>query len=145
MEAEYICALPPGHALSARPEITPADLEGQTFIGPMHEADALWFGVDRMLEEQGIVVRRTLETQQSFTGYAFVAAGLGLMIAEPFSAPTFARLGVGIRRFRPALSVGFAMLEPDLGPTPPQVELFRRRVFEATAARLAEVEGLAGR
>lgn len=143
-DVEYVCALPPGHRLCGRAVIEAADLEGEVFVGPMHEADAIWFGVDRMLAAEGIAVQRRLETQHSFAAYAFVSAGLGLMIAEPFSAPLFSRLGVTVRRFRPTVSAGFAILEPDLGPTPPNIELFRTRVLESTGLVLGEVERLMG-
>lgn len=142
VEAEYVCVLPPEHRLAARPSISASDLEGERFVGPMHEADALWFGVDRVLEAEAVVVRRSLETQHSFAAYAFVAAGLGVMVAEPFSAPMFHRLGVQLRRFRPRVAVTFAVLEPDLGPTPPMIDLFRCRVGEAAVRVLAHTEAL---
>lgn len=137
-DAEYVCALPPGHPLGARELVEAGDLDGETYIGAMHEADAIWFGTDRVLE--GVAVRRRLETQHSFAAYAFVAAGLGLTIAEPFSVPMFARLGVQARRFRPRLSLRFSVLEPDLGPTPPNIDLLRTRIRESTASLLADVE-----
>ncbi|MEJ0049542.1 MAG: hypothetical protein WDN04_28235 [Rhodospirillales bacterium] len=49
-----------------------------------------------------------------------------------------------VRRFRPTVSAGFAILEPDLGPTPPNIELFRTRVLESTGLVLGEVERLMG-
>jgi DNA-binding transcriptional LysR family regulator len=142
-DAEYVCALPPGHRLCGRAMVSVRDLEGETFIGAMHEADAIWFGVDRMLEREAVAVRRRLETQHSFAAYAFVSSGLGVTIAEPFSVPLFSRLGVTARRLRPALSLRFSVLEPDLGPTPPNIDLFRTRVHEVTAALLSDVERLA--
>ncbi len=138
-DAEYVCALPPGHKLCNRAVVHAKDLAGETFIGAMHEADAIWFGVDRVLEREGVEVLRRLETQQSFSAYTFVSAGLGVTIAEPFSAPMFTRLGVQVRRFQPALSLRFCVLEPDLGPTPPNIDLFRTRIFESTAALLCSV------
>jgi DNA-binding transcriptional LysR family regulator len=143
-DAEYVCVLPPGHPLCARTVVEAQDLTGETFIGAMHEADAIWFGVDRLLDREGVVVRRRLETQHSFPAYAFVAAGLGVTIAEPFSVPMFTRLGVQVRRFRPTVSLKFCVLEPDLGPTPPNIDLFRARIFESTAALLHSVALLIG-
>ena len=50
-------------------------------------------------------MQRRLESQSSFPVYAFVAGGLGVTIAEPFSAPLFARLGVTIRQTTPRIGI----------------------------------------
>jgi len=113
------------------------DLAGEAFIGPMHDADALWFGIDEVLRREGAEPKRRVETQHAFTTYAFVAAGLGLTVAEPFSAPLFARLGVAVRRFRPRLAVRFALLEPEIGPIPPAITEFKQRVMAAATDVLA--------
>ena len=141
-DAEYVCVMPAGHPLSAKAVIEPLDLDGETLIGPMHEVDALWFGIDRVFQEAGITPLRRLETQHSFPAYAFVEAGLGITVAEPFSAPLFARLGVVARPFRPALGVRFAMLEPDIGPSPPVIAEAKAAILAAAQARLEETRAL---
>lgn len=143
VEAEYVCVLPFGHRLAEQPAIEAGDLAGEAFIGPMDEADALWFGIDKVLEAHGVEVVRRLETQHAFPAYAFVDAGLGVTVAEPFSAPLFHRLGVAVRRFRPRLAVNFALLEPEIGPTPPVIAEFRDEVRAAASARVAEALALA--
>lgn len=140
--APYVCVLPAGHRLAKRKVIRLADLAGEDFVGPMHEADALWFGIDRAMAAEGIAPRRRLETQHSFAAYAFVEAGLGLAIVEPFSAPLFARLGVVARKLEPELAVDFAFLEPDIGPAPALVGLVLDAARDAAAACLAAVEAL---
>jgi DNA-binding transcriptional LysR family regulator len=141
-EAEYVCAAPAGHRFETQNVVDAADLDGENFIGPMHETDALWFGVDEVLTERNIHPRRRLETQQAFTSYAFVQAGLGVTVAEPFSAPLFHRLGVCIRRFRPRLAVRFALLEPEIGPTPPAIAEFRAAIVVAAQDVLAQTAAL---
>lgn len=140
--AEYVCVLPAGHPLAGRKRLAVADLSGEEFIGPMHEADALWNGIDAALESAGIPVSRRLETQHSQILYAFVEAGLGVSIAEPFSAPLFTRLGVVVRPIEPAIFLDFALLEPDIGPTPEIVTWLHDEVDRATTSCLAEVQGL---
>ncbi len=142
IHADYVCVLPPGHDLAQRNPVTIADLDGVEFIGPMHEADALWNGIDQALRDAGVVVRRRLESQSSFPVYAFVAAGLGVTIAEPFSAPLFSRLGVAIRRIEPRIGIDFAVLEPDIGPSPAVIGKLRDAVRQAAKACLAEVARL---
>ena len=106
----------------------------------MHEADALWNGIDAALENSGIPVSRRLETQHSQILYAFVEAGLGVSIAEPFSAPLFHRLGVAIRPIAPPVYLDFALLEPDIGPTPEIVAWLNADVARETEACLAHVK-----
>jgi DNA-binding transcriptional LysR family regulator len=137
-DAEYVCALPQGHRLAGRRQIDAADLDGEVFVGPMHDADALWFGIDEVLTTEAVKPRRQVETQHAFSTYAFVQAGLGLT-----SAPLFHQLGVRIRRFRPRLSVRFALLEPEIGPTPPAIADLRAGVMAAAEAVLARTLALA--
>ena len=137
--AEYVCILPANHPLAARPQLAVADLAGEEFIGPMHEADALWNGIDAALDHSGIPVSRRLETQHSQILYAFVEAGLGVSIAEPFSAPLFHRLNVAVRPIAPPVYLDFALLEPDIGPTPEIVAWLNADVARETTACLAHV------
>jgi DNA-binding transcriptional LysR family regulator len=141
--AEYVCILPPGHPLAAKAVIQASDLAGEPFIGPMHETDAVRDDVDRVLLSERVTVERLIETQHSYPAYCYVAAGLGVAIAEPFSAPLFARLGVAVRRFRPAVRANFTVLEPvSIGPTPAAVARFRDIVVETTRDHLAQVEAM---
>lgn len=140
--AEYVCILPAHHPLAQRGDIRVQDLAGEEFIGPMHEADALWNGIDEALKALEIPVRRRLETQHSQIIYAFVEAGLGIAIAEPFSAAMFHRLGVAVRRISPAIHLDFALLEPDIGPTPEIVGWLNAEVRRETEACLANVRRL---
>ncbi|MDE1150236.1 MAG: LysR substrate-binding domain-containing protein [Azospirillaceae bacterium] len=142
--AEYVCVLPPDHPLGAKRVIHAGDLAGQRFIGPMHEADALWDDIDRMLVAEGVVVDRLIETQHSFPAYCYVTAGLGVTIAEPFSALLFARLGAQIRRFRPRIASTFTLLEAtSIGPTPGLVAQFRQIIQDVATEHMAAVERLA--
>lgn len=145
VEAEYLCALPPGHRLCAREMVLPRDLEGESLIGPMHESDALWDAIDRTFLAHGVSPDRRVETQMSFPAYCLVAAGLGATIAEPFSAPLFTELGVEVRRFRPAVTLCFAVIEPlHIGPSPQAVGAFREAIYRATKELMADVERLLG-
>ncbi|PKU25175.1 LysR family transcriptional regulator [Telmatospirillum siberiense] len=142
-KAEYVCVLPADHRLASRPLIHVSDLEGESLIGPMHEADAIWDAIDRTFLSEEVSVTRFVETQLSYPAYCFVEAGLGVMVAEPFSAPLFRRLGVCVRRFRPTISLNFTVMESDnIGPTPGVVESFRDIVHKVTAELLADVERL---
>ncbi|MFV3077128.1 LysR substrate-binding domain-containing protein [Niveispirillum fermenti] len=128
VRADYVCALPAGHRLADRSAIAIADLAGEAFVGPMHEADALWNGIDAALAAAGVNVERHVECQQSLPMYAFVEAGLGLAIVEPFTARLYRRLGLPVRPVTPAIGFDFTLMEPDIGPTPPPVAWLRAAV-----------------
>lgn len=142
--AEYVCILPAHHPLAARDALRIEDLAGEEFIGPMHDADALWNGIDAALSALDVPVRRRLETQHSQIIYAFVEAGLGVAIAEPFSAPLFHRLGVAIRPISPAIHLDFALIEPDIGATPEIVGWLNAEVLRETEACLSTVQRIVG-
>jgi DNA-binding transcriptional LysR family regulator len=142
--AEYVCILPTQHPLAARSRLAIEDLAGEEFIGPMHEADALWNGIDMALNALEVPVRRRLETQHSQILYAFVEAGLGIAIAEPFSAPLFQRLGVVIRPISPQIYLDFALIEPDIGATPEIVAWLNAEVMREAEACLSNVQQIAG-
>jgi DNA-binding transcriptional LysR family regulator len=139
-DAPYVCAVPREHRLAARKRVRVADLAGERLIGPMHEVDALWYGIDHALTAAGIEVQRQIECQHSLPVYALVEAGLGVAIVEPFSARLFAARGVRVRRLEPRVTVAFASLEPDAGPTPGAVESLRAAMQDALASCLAQVE-----
>lgn len=140
--AEYVCVLPAGHRLAEREILHVADLAGENLVGPMHEADALWDGIDRLLLSEGVTLKRLIETQNSYPAYCFAEAGFGVLIAEPFTAPLFARLGLVIRRLRPTLAVHFSIMEPARRSTPAVIDTLRDCILRATADCLAEVERL---
>lgn len=109
MSTEVICALPEGHRLTAKRTIVPKDLEGENFISNTRElttrlqADAVFasFGVERRMQ---------LETQINAGVCAFVQAGLGVALVDPFSALDYVGRGVVFRRFEPALINEFQAL-----------------------------------
>lgn len=137
--AEYVCVLPADHRLATEKRLSVGDLAGEEFVGPMHDADALWNGIDTAFENAGVSVSRRLETQHSQTLYAFVEAGLGVAIAEPFSAPLFQRLGVVTKPITPPICFDYVLLEPDIGPTPEIVTWLEDEIRREITAVLEHV------
>lgn len=132
--ARYLLAMPLGHRLTRQTCVRITDLAGERFIGPMHEADALWDGIDTALTSAGVEPVRMLECQQSMPMYAYVAAGLGVTIVEPFSAHLFRQVGVETRPLEPVISLDFTLIEPDIGPTPAPVQWLKEAILREAAA-----------
>lgn len=99
---EGVCVVPTKHRLARRKSIQPADLDGEPFIA-LGVEDGSRFKVDQAFE--GTAVRRDIliEAQQSEAACAFVAAGAGISIVEPFSAGEFGADQLVVRPFRPAV------------------------------------------
>lgn len=128
-----VCILPPDHRLVRQKIIRAADLADEPFISALPETFTR-FRLDRFFEELG-VHRTTLdiETQTSLTMCQMVAAGLGVAIVEPFTAHTFASLGIAIRPFLPAFEIEYGILFPIQRPSSRLAQAFAGIVREVMA------------
>jgi DNA-binding transcriptional LysR family regulator len=78
-DEEMQVAAPPGHALASRDEISPADLNGQEFIG-FDEDLRIRRELDRYLRAQGVEVRVAMHFDNIHTIKEAVALGSGISI-----------------------------------------------------------------
>ena len=106
---DHVCAVPENHPLAKKTTVTPEDFAGHAVIG-WSAAGPLSFNVeeavfDDYIDDRNIVVT----THTSHTRYAMVAAGVGITIAEPFSAHPWTNQGVAIRAFRPRLPLSYSL------------------------------------
>lgn len=109
---DFICALPHDHPLKDKDIIEAADLDGMEMVGLSPDGPFNWTIMDRLLAEAGATPSVTVTTQRSHTAYSLVAAGQGVAILEPFSAPVWQSLGVHIKPFRPKLTYSYAICFP---------------------------------
>lgn len=106
-----VCVLPLGHPLAKKKAVTAADLEGEPFVTLLPEALAR-YKMDRLFEKLGIQRRITSETQTSSSVCAYVAAGLGVGIVDPFTAERFRPLGIEVTNFEPVFEFSYDVLYP---------------------------------
>lgn len=111
LRVEGVCALPPGHRLTARKVINARDLQGEPFIS-LGTEDRSRFLVDQAFENRGVHRNIIIEAQQSEAACSFVASGAGVSIVEPFSASEFDRSALVLRRFRPTVFFDLWLLFP---------------------------------
>lgn len=106
-EIPAVLAMPPGHPLSARDVIAPADLDRLPFVAlapedtTRHEAEAIFF-------DHGVAPQIVVETAYSSTICALVLAGVGCGIVDPVTATGYVERGLVLRPMEP--SVGFRTL-----------------------------------
>jgi DNA-binding transcriptional LysR family regulator len=132
-----LCALPPGHPLSARSTIRPADLQGQPFVGiSRHEGQQTQ--IDRLLEDEGV---RPLELAECplISGAAGMAhAGVGITFTDAFAARPFIARGITLRDFEPALMFEYRAIWSEGASSQFDRTAFLRLLGECAEAILSE-------
>jgi DNA-binding transcriptional LysR family regulator len=108
---EGVCVLPAGHRLAGCATVRAEDLRDEPFVSLGRE-DRSRFGVDQIFDDLGVRRDILIETEQSESACAFVAAGRGIAVTDPFSAYEFGERGVVVRRFRPAVHFTVWLLYP---------------------------------
>lgn len=107
VKVDFVCALPEGHPLSEKSEISVADLEGETMISLLEDKHRLFLQHERVFADAGVSVTQNIYCHTSAAAYAMVQRGLGVALLEPFGAPIWENHGVVIRPFKPRLSYEF--------------------------------------
>lgn len=109
---ECLCALPSGHALTARDVITPEDLDGVPFAALFRE-HMTYFQLARLFAEHKARWNVVAETQFFASCCAFAAFGACAAIVDPYTADFYASArGVALRRFDPPVIYEIGLLTP---------------------------------
>lgn len=109
-------ALPPGHPLCAKQQLTLGDLDGQNFVA-LAPQDTTRREVDAALAAVGAVPRIIVETPFSSTVCALVLEGLGVGIVDPVTTPGYVERGLVLRRLVPAPVFRTLLIYPPGRPT----------------------------
>jgi len=112
---DELCVLPAGHALLAKPVLSPADFEGERFISLAAE-DPYRIELDRIFATAGVQRRMQLQTHSAVAVCAMVEAGLGLAIVNPLTALACANERLQWRRFAVSLPFELNALLPEHRP-----------------------------
>lgn len=109
------CVLPPGHRLSHRDIISPADLSDEAFISLAVE-DSARHRIDRIFEDAGVAREMIIETQYAMTICALVLQGLGCSVLNPITANDYAKSGLVVKPFEPEVFFEYMIFTPQLRP-----------------------------
>jgi DNA-binding transcriptional LysR family regulator len=82
-------------------------LTGQPFVG-FTTATILSDRINRIFAEAEVKPIRRVDTPLSMIACAFVAAGLGIALVDPFTGREFVSRGVQLRPFPPRIDVEFS-------------------------------------
>lgn len=132
-----LCALPPGHPLSLRATIRPADLHDQPYIGlSRHEGQQTL--IDRLLEEEGVRPREVVECPLIVGAAAMAHVGVGITFTDAFASRAFASRGLTLRDFEPAVTFEYRAIWSEGISGPFDRTAFLRALSEAAERILSE-------
>jgi DNA-binding transcriptional LysR family regulator len=110
VKAAAVVVLPTGHRLAAQDCIRAADLKEERLIMLGRAGSYVRHSLETVLGHPQ--TQASIETPLSAIACAMVREGLGVTIVDPFSAASFDGMGVVVRRFEPAIDVGYALVIP---------------------------------
>ncbi len=129
-----VCALPRGHRLARRSIVRAADLAAERFVS-LVSGSPFRSSVDQAFAAAGIErdIRVEVRTQQALG--AFVAAGLGVTLLDPWIAEEFGDRRIVVRPFEPEITWEIGLISP--ASRPPSLLAASFADFLATACAAA--------
>jgi len=141
LSLDEVCVLPAGHALLAKPRLTPQDFEGEAFVS-LAADDPYRMQLDGLFAEAGVRRRLSVETHSAVAVCALVEQGLGLAIVNPLTALACAGERLHWRRFSVSVPFRISSLRPAYRPAQSLVDEFLaclRTEIRAIETQLARV------
>ncbi|CAH1667400.1 LysR substrate-binding domain-containing protein [Chelatococcus asaccharovorans] len=132
-----IVALPPGHRLSKRRELTPDDLKDEPFVA-FAPTGTMRSKVDAVFERFGQRPKIVIEATTAPNVAALVAAGLGVTIADPIALES-AGDQITVRPFRPVIDFNYGIIRPVRARNSKLVEDFVEDVHAAALSPMLRV------
>jgi DNA-binding transcriptional LysR family regulator len=137
-EIPCVAVLPENHALAGAETVSVESLSGAPFVA-MPQTRLIGHRIREAFVERGAAFEPVAESEYFSTICGLVAAGCGVSVVDALSARAFARFGLAVRRFAPAIRYEIAAFRR-AGPAPgPLAEdllmLIDRRLRAAEAAQ----------
>ncbi len=111
IESEAVCLVPRGHRLAARPELVPADFDGEDLIALAPDS-LMRLQLDAALQAAGARPRLRLESRYSATVANAVCEGLGIGVTDPLAILSADPARAVARRFRPRIAYQVSLVFP---------------------------------
>ncbi|MDB5744006.1 MAG: transcriptional regulator, LysR family [Polaromonas sp.] len=138
MQMDCVVVFPKGHRFAHLEQVEAADLNGEDFVSfPVGSAPRE--RIDQALATAGAKPRTVLESDLGASVCAFVSAGLGVSVINPFAAFEEQRTGnFEVRALKPAMPIRLVLLRPSDAPESRLVMRFikhLKRVVQAEQKR----------
>jgi DNA-binding transcriptional LysR family regulator len=114
-EVAAVCVLPAKHRLAKKTAITPADLNGESFISLCH-GDGTRSQMDEVFVRAGVERVLAIEAQYTAICCEMVRCGMGVTLSHPIVAADFAGPDIAIRPFAPAVMFPTYLIFPPHRP-----------------------------
>lgn len=137
--APGVCVMRPDHPLASRSIVTPHDLHGVAFVGKGPDSYA-YRALQQALDEARAVPDVRVDTSIAAVACELVASGVGVTVADPFTARAFEERGLIWRPFSPAVAYNFGVLFPSHSMRGPLVEEFVSFLKTEAATAIALVQ-----
>ncbi len=125
--SEVVCVIPRDHRLAERTQITPADLDGQSYIA-LGPGSLMRMELQALLHRADSHPRLRIESLFSGTVALYVDRGLGIGVVDPLAASCVDTSRTAIRRFVPRIRYELSVVyAPSVGHSP---------MFDALVAHL---------
>ncbi|OWT71445.1 MULTISPECIES: LysR substrate-binding domain-containing protein [unclassified Achromobacter] len=131
-----VCVLPRDHPLARKRAVRVSDLQGAAMIS-LGADSPLRMRVEIALEAAGVTFNRSIETTYAHSACSMVAAGLGITIADPFTAANLRDRRIVCRPLVPAIAYTFSMVLPGHQPRSKVVNDFIRAMENLFRSELA--------
>ena len=126
-DAAVVCVLPHNHVLAEQDTVNITDLEGQPIIS-LRSDSPLRMRVEMALKAADVKYRPVMETTHALSACSLVASGLGITLADPFTAALLHDPRVVCRPIVPNIPYAFSMVFPSHQPRPKVVDSFIREM-----------------
>lgn len=124
-----VCLMPENHRLAAKDRISPADLEGESFIS-LASHEEMRKSVDQVFEEAGVTRKMNIETPYSSIINSLVALDMGVCIINPLAVQDYRNASMVTRPFEPSVVCEGLLILPKGRPTSRLVEAFSKILRE---------------
>jgi len=140
-EAAEVCLLPSDHPLCSKNEISPQDLNQQSFV-TLGQNDPYAKRLQSVFEANDVTLKAVIEVHNSIMAAEAVAQGVGVTIINPFSALSFKHRDVVFRRFTNKLPFKSTIIRSKFQPLNALVSAFETSLIETRDGYLNELETL---
>ena len=113
LEIRTVCVFPKGHALEAKTQIGPADLENENIIHTRRDSH-FFLKLSRCFQDAQIPMNSHIEVRQFTAACELVCTGVGVSVVSELDAVKYQKLGLGFRPFTPSLPHGLSLVRPIL-------------------------------
>jgi len=129
--SQIVCAMPEGHALTEKAQITPHDLDGVPLIEFLRRLGTRAI-TEQIFARAGVHPVQVAETATNMASLELVREGLGVTLINPFPLLATPMAGIEIRPFDAAIYYNTSFVLPAGRPTTQLARQFIRYIKQTT-------------